>query len=218
MTGSNGSNERRPEDRSGGLPRGSKQYFNSYHSVLKMLPYQQIDRVVDLLTQARQEGRTVFVFGNGGSAALASHFACDLGKGTPRDNQTKLFRVVSLADNVSLITAWANDRSYEDVFLEQMRNLIVPGDVAFAISGSGNSPNVLRALEYGKAVGATTVGLTGFSGGKVKSWCDLCVIVPAENMQVIEDFHLRVCHAIFLGVGQRILSGCRLAAAAAQND
>jgi D-sedoheptulose 7-phosphate isomerase len=147
----------------------------------------------------------VFIFGNGGSAALASHFACDLGKGTVigKDGQ-KRFRVMALTDNLPLVTAWANDTSYEQVFAEQLRNFVAAGDVAFAISGSGNSPNVLQALKVAKEARATTIGLTGFEGGKMRSLCDVCVILPSDNMQIIEDFHVSVTHAVFSVIRQRI--------------
>jgi len=136
---------------------------------------------------------------------LASHFACDLGKGTavPSQNE-KRFRVIALTDNVPLMTAWANDNSYEDIFAEQLLNLMVAGDQVFAISGSGNSCNVLRALKAAKASGLSTIGLTGFQGGRMKSLCDHCIVIPSDNMQVIEDFHLSVAHALFTIVRRQI--------------
>lgn len=103
----------------------------------------------------------------------------------------------ALTDNLATLTAWANDSSYEDVFAEQLRNVVEPQDVAFAISGSGNSKNVLRALHVARAAGATTVGISGCQGGAMKSQCDLCVVVPSDNMQIIEDLHLATAHAIF---------------------
>jgi D-sedoheptulose 7-phosphate isomerase len=147
----------------------------------------------------------VYIFGNGGSAALASHFACDLGKGTANGSE-KRFRVLALTDNVPLITAWANDANYADIFAEQLANLVRPGDVAFGISGSGNSSNVLRGLQVAKQAGATTVGLTGFGGGELKDQCDACVIVPSENMQIIEDLHLCVAHSLFTSIRRKICS------------
>lgn len=189
-------------------------YFAAYQSVLEKMPYAEIERVIALLVQVREEARSVYLFGNGGSAELASHFACDLGKGIPRGNETKLFRVISLCDNIPLMTAWANDKSYDSIFSEQIKNLMVPGDIAIAISGSGNSPNVLRALETARGMGGTTLGLTGFRGGKLKNLCDYCMIVPSDNMQVIEDFHLSICHAIFLGICQKIQQPVGMAVAA----
>jgi D-sedoheptulose 7-phosphate isomerase len=177
----------------------SQEYFHLYQQVVSCLPHAIIQKVADELLRVHTEGRTVFLFGNGGSAALASHFACDLAKGTLIEGYAQHgLRAVALTDNVALITAWANDRSYQDVFAEQIKNLILPGDVAFAISGSGNSPNVLRALEAARALGARTIGLTGFRGGKMKALCDHCIVVPSDSMQIIEDLHLGVAHALFL--------------------
>lgn len=172
------------------------EYFRRLARVLHRLPVSRIDEVTSRLFRAYCENHSVYVFGNGGSAALASHCACDLGKGTAT-NGRKPFRVISLTDNVPLITAWANDTQYEDIFASQLRPLIQPGDVAFAISGSGNSPNVLHALSAARAAGSFNVGLAGFQGGKMKALCDLCVVVPSDNMQQIEDSHHCVMHAVF---------------------
>ncbi len=184
------------------VPR-SKAYFLGVGSVLRRLPFALIDSVTDALWQAYVEGKTVYVFGNGGSAALASHCACDLGKGTTMHGKRR-FRVVALTDNVPLMTAWANDASYDDIFSEQLAPLISQGDVALAISGSGNSPNVLKALQVAREAGAFTIGLTGFQGGKMKTLCDLCVIVPSDNMQVIEDLHVSVNHSLFTSLRARM--------------
>lgn len=165
--------------------------------VLAQLPVSAIDNVVARLFQAYSEDCAVYLFGNGGSAALASHAACDLGKGTTNHGK-KLFRVVSLTDNVSLITAWANDTSYDNIFAAQLRPFIQPGDIAFAISGSGNSSNVLNGLCAARDLRAATIGLTGFRGGNMKALCDICITVPSENMQHIEDSHLCIMHAVFL--------------------
>jgi D-sedoheptulose 7-phosphate isomerase len=154
--------------------------------------------------KAYESGRMVYLFGNGGSASLASHLACDLGKGTAYCNGGKRFRVLALTDNLPTLTAWANDSSYEEVFSEQLRNVVEPRDVAFAISGSGNSQNVLNALHVARAAGATTVGITGFQGGKMKSQCDICAVVPSDDMQIIEDLHLAMAHAIFRMVYSRM--------------
>lgn len=180
-------------------------YFELYAKVVAELPYPEIERVVDLLHQAYENGRRIFLFGNGGSAALASHFACDLGKGTVASHTPdKRFRVLALTDNVPLITAWANDTAYEQVFAEQLRNFIQPGDVAFGISGSGCSSNVILALEVARQAQAVTVGVTGFKGGKMPQFCDFCVIVPSDNMQIIEDLQLGITHAVFTVLRHRI--------------
>jgi D-sedoheptulose 7-phosphate isomerase len=181
-------------------------YFDNYSAVVCKLPHAVIERVVDVLLDTYEQGRKVFLFGNGGSAALASHFACDLGKGTSRPGvHDRRFRVLSLTDNMPLITAWANDTSYEQVFAEQLRNFIEPGDVALGISGSGCSNNVLLALDVAREIGAMTVGLTGFRGGKMVDRCDLCIIIPSDNMQIIEDLQLSITHAIFTVIRHRIL-------------
>ena len=183
----------------------SRHYFEPFRSLVDHLPYSAIDSIVDELMHRYELGQTVFLFGNGGSASLASHFACDLGKGTVVDgNPHRRLRVIALTDNIPLMTAWANDSCYENVFAEQLRNLVSAGDVAFAISGSGNSPNVLAGLKLAKAAGAVTMGLTGYRGGKMKALCDYCVTVPSDNMQIIEDFHLSVAHAVFTVIRSRI--------------
>jgi D-sedoheptulose 7-phosphate isomerase len=184
--------------------KGTLDYFKRLENVLSCLPLSEIEATVEELIRAYEGGHNIFLLGNGGSAALASHFACDLGKGTIQDGHTKRFRVMALTDNVPLITAWANDRCYEDVFAEQLRNFLHPQDMIFAISGSGNSPNVLRALEIGLETGAINIGLTGFQGGRMRDLCAPCIVIPSENMQIIEDLHLSVTHAMFSTIKQRI--------------
>ena len=181
----------------------SESYLRMVSSALEKLPFAMIDRLAEILWEAYLGNRAVYLFGNGGSAALASHFACDLGKGTVVSDQRR-FRVLALTDNVALMTAWANDAHYENIFAEQLRSFLQEGDVAFAISGSGNSPNVLHGLRVASEMGALTVGLTGFAGGKMKPLCKLCVVVPSENMQVIEDAHLAVTHSVFSLLRARI--------------
>jgi D-sedoheptulose 7-phosphate isomerase len=180
-----------------------RSYFEALSKTVGILPHGDIDNVAGVLMTAFENQRTVFLFGNGGSAALASHFACDLGKGTANGSGRR-FRVMALTDNVPVMTAWANDSDYEDIFAEQLVNFVCPRDIAFAISASGNSPNVLKALAAARRTGATTIGLTGFAGGKMKSLCDACVVIPSDNMQVIEDLHLSVAHALFTCIKQRI--------------
>lgn len=154
-----------------------------------------IARIVPLLLKARDEGRTIFFFGNGGSASTASHFVVDIGKATIRGEGAR-FRCVALNDNVETLTAWANDTEYAKVFSEPLKGLAKPGDLAVGISGSGNSPNVLRAVETARALGVTTVGLTGMGGGKLKALVDVAVVVPSTSMQHIEDVHLLICHLL----------------------
>lgn len=184
---------------------GSMSYFQPYSSIVGKLPYEVIDAVTDVFWDAYRRDQALFVFGNGGSAALASHSACDFGKGTVV-NGNRRFRVMSLTDNVPLMTAWANDQRYEDIFAEQLRAFVRSGDVVFAISGSGNSANVLNGLQVARDSGAQTVGLTGFKGGKMKVLCDQCVVIPSDNMQLIEDFHIAVTHSIFTTLKKRMVS------------
>jgi D-sedoheptulose 7-phosphate isomerase len=178
-------------------------YFEELRRVAAALPYDMINRIADELLNGYESNRTVYLFGNGGSASLASHFACDLGKGTALCNGAKRFRALALTDNIPTITAWANDSGYEDIFAEQLKNFVRPRDIAFAISGSGNSKNVLNALNLSREAGAVNIGITGFDGGEMKFLCDVCVIVPSYNMQVIEDLHLSMAHSIF----QRVSNG-----------
>jgi D-sedoheptulose 7-phosphate isomerase len=180
----------------------SDTYLQQVSSALNRLPCAVIDQVTDALWGAYRQNRAVYLFGNGGSAALASHSACDFGKGTVVNGHRR-FRVLALTDNVPLMTAWANDARYEDIFAEQLRSFLQPDDIAFAISGSGNSANVLHGLAVARELGAFTIGLTGFQGGRMKSICRLCVVAPSENMQVIEDVHLSVMHSIFTSLRQR---------------
>jgi D-sedoheptulose 7-phosphate isomerase len=180
-----------------------RSYFSCLSRTIERLPFVDIDGVADVLMDAYDNARMIFLFGNGGSAALASHLACDLGKGTV-NGSGKRFRVLSLTDNVPMMTAWANDVHYEDIFAQQLENYVRPRDIAFAISGSGNSPNVLQALRTARLAGATTIGLGGFEGGQMKKLCDRCLVVPSDNMQMIEDLHLCISHALFTCVRQKL--------------
>ncbi len=171
------------------------EYIQGLSQVLGRLPIDRIEEFVDLLRRAREGGQCVFVFGNGGSAAAASHFACDIGKGTVQEGKPR-FKVVTLHD-IATFSAYANDYGYETVFAEPLRSLARPGDVAVGISASGNSENVLRAMEAARELGLATVGITGYQGGKLKDLVDLCIVVPSEDMQYIEDAHLAIIHAVF---------------------
>ena len=172
-------------------------YLTELKGTFDKLSYSEIERIKDILLQAYRENKKVFIIGNGGSAATASHFVCDLAKGTAgKDNSRKRFKVIALTDNVPLLTAWANDTAYENIFLEQLKNLLDEKDVVIAISGSGNSRNVLRAVEYANAHEAITIGLTGFEGGKLKSNVKECLIVPSHSMEQIEDVHLILEHLL----------------------
>lgn len=195
----------------------SDQYFAELQRVAGSIPFSIVDAVATQLLDACEKGQTAYLFGNGGSAALASHFACDLGKGIGHYSPGPRFKAVSLVDNAALMTAWANDQSYEDVFAEPLTALARPGDVAIAISASGNSRNVLCGLEAARVGGARTIGFGGFNGGKMKAFCDTCIVVPSNNMQIIEDMHLSVAHTIFtimVNFRKRIYRNLTAAAAA----
>ncbi len=185
-------------------PATTEEYFTGLKQVLARLPYAVIDEISDALFSAYTEDRTTFLLGNGGSAALASHFACDLAKGTS-SNGHKRFRALALTDSSPMMTAWANDSGYEDIFAEQLLNWVREGDLVFAISGSGDSPNVLKALKVARESEAYVIGITGFQGGKMKALCNLCLVVPSDHMQYIEDAHLSIAHSIFTSVRQRIV-------------
>lgn len=181
----------------------AKDYLLAAQDVLARVDHAIVDRMVGVIWRGYEQGRTLFVFGNGGSAALASHFACDIGKGTIAGKRKRL-KTVALTDNVALITAWANDKAYDTIFAEQLEGLAEKGDIVLAISGSGNSPNVIRGLEAARRIGAETLVLTGFEGGRAKALADLCLVVPSDSMQLIEDAHLCATHAIFLAIRQRM--------------
>jgi len=179
-------------------------YFAKLGTLLKAADSAKLELITASLYDSFHEERNVFIFGNGGSASLASHFACDLGKGITYGVSERRMRVMSLTDNIALMTAWSNDDGYECVFLEQLRNFCQPDDVLLAISGSGNSPNVLRALEFGRELGTINLGLTGFSGGKMLPLCDHCFVVDSSNMQMIEDIHTMSMHAMVTMLHKRI--------------
>lgn len=175
------------------------EYFRELKSIFDRIDKRDIEGIAGVIRKAYDNERTIFILGNGGSASTASHFACDLGKGTLKrayDANEKRFRVVSLTDNAATISAYANDLSFDDVFIQQLRNLIHKGDVVIAITGSGNSKNVVKAVRYARDAGAITVGLLGFDGGKVRKYLDNYVIIPSDHYGRIEDLHLILEHLI----------------------
>ena len=173
--------------------RRARSYLDDTIATIEKLPIGTIDRIYKALCDAYLSDHQVIVMGNGGSAALASHFAVDLGKGTVAPARAR-FRVVSIVDNTPVMTAYANDFSYADVFSEQIKTLARPGDLVFGVSGSGNSPNVLNGLKAAREAGAATVALTGYKGGKVIELADITLVVPSDDMQHIEDCHLMLMH------------------------
>lgn len=180
-------------------------HITEVRSVLAAIPIEAIERVVALILEAYIRGGHVYVVGNGGSATNATHFACDLSKATIVEGRARL-RVTSLTDNVALLTAWANDTSYEKVFSEQLVNLLNRGDIVIAISASGNSPNVVSAIRAARLMGAATIGLVGFSGGKVLELADTVIHVPSDDYGVVEDCHSVLEHAITVSARKALLA------------
>ena len=168
-----------------------------------------LEQVLQLLEEAYVKGHRIFIMGNGGSAATASHFALDLAKNTIMPGATRL-KAISLTDHVPLITAWSNDTAYEYVFAEQLANMIEPGDVVIGISASGNSPNVINALQLAKASRASTVGLLGAKGGRIKDIVDAYVLAPGQNIEQEEDAHLILAHVITRHMRDVVRSQSRL--------
>jgi D-sedoheptulose 7-phosphate isomerase len=189
-------------------------YFRKMAQLIPALPYQAIDQIAAAFLEALQEGRRVFVFGNGGSAASASHMACDMNKGLGEQTSARRMKVMALTDNVPVMTALANDYGYEHVFSEQLKNFAQERDVALAISGSGDSPNILLALKTARAMGARTAGVAGFQGGAMKSLCDICAVVPSDDMRMIEDMHHAILHSIFTAMRETLRAEQDAAAAA----
>lgn len=189
-----------------------EKYLRSYLEELKWslgeIDPAALGRIIDVFARARVDGRQILLVGNGGSAATASHMACDLGKGTIDcgDPDATRFRVLSLSDNSALITALGNDVAFEEIFAQQLRIVMRDGDVVVFISASGNSPNLLRALEYARSRGAITIGLLGFGGGRLRALVDHPLVVSSRNYGIAEDFHLIVQHVLtqFL---RRVLAG-----------
>jgi D-sedoheptulose 7-phosphate isomerase len=170
-------------------------YLAELRETMGRLPSHRILQVIDILEYARLERQQIFLLGNGGSAATASHLACDLSKGTLTLDQPR-FRAVSLTDNMSLFSAWANDTAYEHVFEEQLDSLMYTGDVVIGMSCGGNSPNVLNAMRLARQRQAVTIGFTGSTGGVLEDVVEVCVVVPTPCMEQIEDLHLILGHLI----------------------
>ena len=172
-----------------------QQYKSELLKAIETIELDKVNHAIELFREARANGRHIFVCGNGGSASTASHFACDIVKGASF-NRPSRFRIMALTDQLPTLTAYANDVSYDAVFVEQLRNFAEAGDLFMGISGSGNSPNVLRAIEYANSIGCRTIALTGRDGGKLGPMAQLNIQVPATHMGRIEDAHMIVCHMI----------------------
>ena len=171
------------------------QYKANLLDALDTLDLSRVEDLIGVFAKARDEGRQIFVFGNGGSAASANHFACDIVKGASY-GRDKRFKILALSEQIPTMTAYSNDVGYEVIFEEPLKNFANPGDVVMAISGSGNSENVIRAIEYAKSIGCYTVGLSGKNGGRLRPAVDLSIHVDNDHMGRIEDAHMIVCHMV----------------------
>jgi D-sedoheptulose 7-phosphate isomerase len=184
-------------------------YINGLQDLLDKLPQPAIQEVIDLLGQARLENRQIFILGNGGSASTASHFVCDLAKNT-RLHGFPNYRVIGLTDNMPVFSALANDEGYENVFSGQLASFARAGDVVIAISASGNSPNVIKAVELARRIGALTVGMTGFDGGLLGGLVDHHIHVPSHCIEFVEDVHLMLEHLITKALRQQTVASVEM--------
>jgi D-sedoheptulose 7-phosphate isomerase len=173
----------------------AEHYKTQLVDTINQIDIPKVEQAIRWMREARDNQHHIFTCGNGGSASTASHFVCDVVKGASYLREQR-FRIMALTDSLATLTAYSNDVSYECVFAEQLKNFAQPDDVVMAISGSGNSPNVLRAVEYANSVGCKTIALTGRDGGKLGSLANLNIQVPVQHMGRIEDAHLIICHMI----------------------
>jgi len=180
-------------------------YSNEFIALLGQLKPQEVDALANAIEKAYRQERFIFLIGNGGSGANASHFCEDLGKGTLSDfERQKRMKVLSLTDNIAYVMALANDMGYDSIFVEQLRNLASPGDLLIAISGSGNSPNVLRAVEWANGNGVATFGVTGYDGGRLRQIAQASLHVPSFNMGTVEAVHGVVFHYLVDTLRERL--------------
>lgn len=183
------------------IASGIEIYFDSLKKTLDSLNRKEIVAFLNALLDARANGQQIFIMGNGGSAATASHFVCDFNKGLSITGQPR-FKFICLNDNIPSMMAYANDVSYDDVFVEQLKNLMQKNDLVIGISGSGNSMNVVKAVEYANINGAKTFCLVGYNGGKLKQCAQCSLHVDINNMQIVEDIHMIIDH-----MGMSVLRG-----------
>jgi D-sedoheptulose 7-phosphate isomerase len=181
--------------REDGLTQWMSRYVQQQKAALDSIPLDAVGRLIERLKRAVNEERQVFVFGNGGSAANSSHFATDLGKGSS-DKIGRRFRVLSINDNVSWITALGNDYAYEDVYVRQLENYARPGDFALALSVSGNSPNIVKAVDWARQYGVFTAALVGAKRGKLAEIADEAIVIDSTHYGRVEDAHMGVCHML----------------------
>jgi D-sedoheptulose 7-phosphate isomerase len=170
-------------------------YRDQLHETIRQIDLNDVNTAIEWFAEAREHGRSIFTAGNGGSASTASHFVCDVLKGASYQRDSR-FRIMALTDNLATLTAYSNDVSYNAVFTEQLKNFAKPGDIFLAISGSGNSPSVVEAMECANSMGCRTIALTGRDGGKLGKVAQLNILAPEPHMGRIEDAHLIICHMI----------------------
>lgn len=168
-------------------------YFEKLKMTIDNVDRNEINTFINLLLKARDEGRHIFIMGNGGSAATASHSVCDFNKGVSYGKDRR-FKFLCLNDSMATVSAYSNDVAYEVAFLEQLKNFVEPGDLVIGISGSGNSKNILLAIEYANSIGAETIGITGYDGGKLKFLAKYSVNANIHDMQISEDIHMILNH------------------------
>lgn len=172
-----------------------KNYTDKVAELIDNLSPVEFQKAIEILIDTYKNDRQVFITGNGGSAGTANHFVLDFGKNAVQKKGQRRFRVISLSDNAEKITAFGNDVAFEEVFSQQLENLMNPADAMIIVTASGTSPNLIRACEYAKKQkNAKIIGLTGFTGGKVKDFADANLIVPVECYEQIEDIHLMILH------------------------
>ena len=173
----------------------SIEYLEELKGLLDAFPHDRFEEIAEAILSAYDNEKQIFIMGNGGSGSTASHFACDINKGCCFDVEKK-FKVICLNDNIPTMLAYANDLSYDKVFVEQLKNFLKPGDVVIGISGSGNSENIIQAVSYAKENGAKTIGLTGFDGGRLVGTADIPLVASMNDMQKVEDIHMIVVHIL----------------------
>jgi Phosphoheptose isomerase len=181
-----------------------KDYFQMEIETIRILDIDAINEAMNALVDARDRDAIIYVFGNGGSAATASHFVCDFNKGASEKLNGRKFHFRCLSDNVPILTAIANDISYDDVFLFQLEKLLRPKDLIIAISGSGNSKNIIKAVQYARSLGTPVIGVTGYSGGRLRELSDYSMHVPLEDMQITEDLHMMFDHMMLRVLGENL--------------
>ncbi len=181
----------------------SHEYIEGLKRALDEFPHFHFERLIEVLLRAYHDEQHIFVMGNGGSASTASHWVADLNKGCCLDHKKK-FKMMSLSDSISSMLAYANDLSYEEIFVEQLKNFFIPGDVVIGISGSGNSKNVLNAIDYANDNGGITVGLCGFSGGQLHRLVQVPILVRVADLQKVEDIHMVVVHMTMQRLSQEL--------------